>query len=367
MKILFDTRQYVLDQEVARLANTTAVFILEREGINDAGGVKAARSIAVKHVGSDLERYLVHHGLELTLPTYIRNYQSIVSQINPDLIVVADFFRLSSLQALYYQLRRPKTRLVLLCETKRWPTRLIPKIFMKAMLALWGLFAKRIHKIIVYTETGRNFFAAALPKVPVVVVPPSVDSGQFQPAAGKTFMPDGVLRLLMNARFVAYKRHALLIEVLRRLKEEGRKFTLTLIGRDGEGRQKIHELVEKAGLSDQVIFLSPLPYDQLNGLYNQHDLLVLPSYNEALGMVIPEAMAAGLGTVTSDTVGANVYVVPGATGLIFKTDDPTDLYRTILQCFDPERIQLMGKIAREHIMHHHSLLKKGDKLTKELV
>lgn len=356
----------MLDREVDRLADSVSVYILERVGLNDAGGVKRAESVAVEHVGSDLERRLASAGIELTVPTFIRNYNDVVSNIAPDVIVAADFFRLSSWQALIYKWRHRDTRLVFLCETKRWPSRPLSRLVMRLMLWLSRLGDHLIEKIIVYGDDGRRFFAENWPAMPVTIVPPSVDTELFSPAIGRKFMRSGNLRILMNARFADYKRHTLLLEALKRLKSDGRKFTLTLIGRDESGKEVVRRLVAEARLETETEFLEPIPRDRLPALYADHDLLVLPSYNEAMGMVVPEAMASGLPTVTSDTVGANIYVVPGATGFIFKTDDVDDLTRALQRCFDVDLLESFGSLAREYIVRHHGA-SKSDRLLKALL
>lgn len=114
MKILFDTRQYVFDQEVATLATHAVVYVLERVGIHDAGAVSGVKSIPVVTRGSGVERILAKCGFEITLPTYISRYHAIMTRVQPDLIVAGDFFRLSSLQALWYKRANPSVRLILL-------------------------------------------------------------------------------------------------------------------------------------------------------------------------------------------------------------------------------------------------------------
>lgn len=367
MKVLFDTRHYVLDREIGWLADSVSVYILERVGLNDAGGVRNAKSVAVEHIGSDFERRLVTWGIELTLPTFIRRYHRIVFEINPDVIVAADFFRLSSWQAVFYKWRHPETRLIILSETKRWPTRMVSRVMMWIFLVLLRPFGHLIDKVIVYTDDGRRFFTENWPDVSVVVVPPSVDTDFFAPTDNKTFMPGGVLRILMNARFVDYKRHVVLLLALKKLKDQGELFTLTLIGRDETGREAVRKQVLESGLENQTCFLDSVPKERLPALYTEHDLLVLPSYNEALGMVVPEAMASGLPTLTSDTVGANVYVVPGATGFIFKTDDVDDLKRMLTRCFDINQLSAFSTVAREYIVSHHAATVHSDRLMKELL
>jgi glycosyltransferase involved in cell wall biosynthesis len=84
-------------------------------------------------------------------------------------------------------------------------------------------------------------------------------------------------------------------------------------------------------------------------VYNQNDIIVLPSVNEPIGIVVPEAMACGLPAIVSDTCGAKTYVRDGENGFIFKTFDYFDLADKIVQLSDAERRRAMGRAAAETI------------------
>lgn len=367
MKILFDTRQYVFDQEVATLATHAVVYVLERVGIHDAGAVSGVKSIPVVTRGSGVERILAKCGFEITLPTYISRYHAIMTRVQPDLIVAGDFFRLSSLQALWYKRANPSVRLILLCETKRLPQRRFSKWFMQFMLSVLRRNTMLVEQIVVYTEEAEAFMRTAAPDIRVTLVPPTVDTELFVPKRQQPFLVNGVLHVVMNARYVTYKRHAVLFAAVRMLRNEGYKVVVTCIGRDADKRDLVEELVQQYDLEDQIYFHDPVPKEQLSDLYGRHDLLVLPSYNEALGMVVPEAMASGIGTITSDTVGANIYVLPGKTGYIFHTDESTDLSDQLRRCFDVNILQQMGGAARVHIEAAHAYTLHQDRFAAVIV
>lgn len=91
--------------------------------------------------------------------------------------------------------------------------------------------------------------------------------------------------------------------------------------------------------------------EQIGQIYGIANLLVLPSIQEAWGLVINEAMAAALPVISSDKVGAAVdLVVPGETGEIFpggNTKALADCFRKILT--DKSLCERMGKAGREHL------------------
>jgi glycosyltransferase involved in cell wall biosynthesis len=214
------------------------------------------------------------------------------------------------------------------------------------LLFLQQLRKARLGKIFTFSQEGQSFFKKHLPKASVHVLPTPIDTERFVP---KPVQFNGTLRILMNARYATYKRHADLLHALLTVREKGRPFKVTFIGRSDKGRERVASTVRKLGLSDEVTFLEPVPRNSLQDLYGSHDVLVLPSYNEAIGMVIPEAMACGVPTITSDTVGANVYVEDGKTGFVFATGDVPTLATVLLQCYAPHILERMGKEARARI------------------
>jgi glycosyltransferase involved in cell wall biosynthesis len=367
MRILFDTRQYVLDTEVRHLAGRHEVYILEREGLIDAGGIMEATSIPVRQPGSQIERFLARLGVEVTLPVYIANYQKIVARIQPDVLIMSDFFRLSSLQAFRYKARFPHTRLCMIAETKHMPMRWLSRLIMRVFLYVLRRHAHLLEQVIVYTEEGREFFNRYAPSCRITVSPPVIDTELFVPKRSRAFLKDNTLRILMNARYAPYKRHDLLLGVIERLVREGRSVQVTCISRDNEGMARVTERVAELGLREQVQFQGFVSKRDLAALLGEYDLLVLPSYNEALGMVVPEAMACGTPTVTSDTVGANVYVIPGQTGYVFATDNAESLHQVLQGCFNAPLLSQLGQQARTHVHDTHSSIHHKNRFERIMI
>ena len=66
------------------------------------------------------------------------------------------------------------------------------------------------------------------------------------------------------------------------------------IASDGPARGKLEKMVTRLKLEDRVNFLGFLPRKDLNTLYVKYDFLINASTMETQGLVILEAMAAGL-------------------------------------------------------------------------
>jgi glycosyltransferase involved in cell wall biosynthesis len=73
---------------------------------------------------------------------------------------------------------------------------------------------------------------------------------------------------------------------------------------------------------------------ELNAIYNDCDLFVLPSLSDGWGMVVSQALACGLPVVVSDMTGAKELVTPGQNGYIAKSGEAGDLEAKLVQALE---------------------------------
>ena len=105
---------------------------------------------------------------------------------------------------------------------------------------------------------------------------------------------------------------------------------------------------ERLGVS-QAILWRPFE-DDISGLMCALDVCVSASLEEALGLTIPEAMAAGRAVVGTNVGGIPENVVHGETGLLVRPANPGQLATAIIELLtDPERRRRMGEAARERV------------------
>ncbi len=305
--------------------------------------------IVYKQFGADFIKSLVSK--EIRTLKYVTGLHKLLDEQECDILITCEFYHWYTLQCISYKRRHPNLKLFVISETKQWPRNPVVRLFKRMLWHLFKLNLKHVDNIIVYTQAAKEFLEKYAPGKRVTLLPTPINTEMFKPKVSteKQFYADGQLRLLMNARYSSYKRHKDLFEALVQLCSKGRNVRLTCISRDEKSKENIVALAEKMGVIDMINFLDPLPLEQMPGLFYSHDVLILPSYNEAIGMVVPEAMACGLPTVTSDTIGANVYVKEGKTGFIFKTGDVEELVRTIEKCFDSDLLEYMGAAAHKRI------------------
>ncbi len=96
-------------------------------------------------------------------------------------------------------------------------------------------------------------------------------------------------------------------------------------------------------------FLGDVSYQDLPHIYARARILVFPTLADTWGVVVNEAMAAGLpilGSVNSQAV--QELVTDGRTGWTFRAEQPEEMYQAIHRCLTTpgETLQAMGSAAR---------------------
>lgn len=349
MKVLFTNRYTHLDSIIESLSDKASFFVLQnkKRHYKDLRGV---RHVPVKHATFGMSLIINEvFKLQTTIPVAVKGFKRIANNIKPDMIVVFDFTHFIFLQSLSYLKLNRSVKIILVSETKAFPKNIFSRIIFKVFLKLLNKNISKIEKILVFSEQGKSWFEQNVNSVPIDLIFLPINYDKFGPPSTKKYLLGGTLNVIMNARFVSYKRHEDLFKAVNVIKKEGLTVKITCISRSSQGKEKIINLAHKLGVASEVTFLPPLNASSLSQIYQNHDALVLPSDNEAIGMVVPEAMACGLVTVTSDSVGANVYVEEGETGFIFETRNVLDLVNVLRPLFNEPLLVRMGQNSYQRI------------------
>lgn len=116
----------------------------------------------------------------------------------------------------------------------------------------------------------------------------------------------------------------------------------------GSMRRFLEDLLAPTGALRKVSFIDPIPHSELAARYRACAALVLPSFREAYGNVVIEAMACGRPCIVTSAVGASELIVHEKTGFILPPDNPEELARAILRllAMSDAAIDEMGMRAR---------------------
>ena len=108
---------------------------------------------------------------------------------------------------------------------------------------------------------------------------------------------------------------------------------LTVVGHPVAQSEQIPftTLVSRLGVKDRVRFLGSVDRDNLPTLMVEHDVLVLPSREEALGLAAVEGLAAGLRVIAANVGGLPEIIRDCESGtLVSNCDDPQNLADAII-------------------------------------
>lgn len=108
--------------------------------------------------------------------------------------------------------------------------------------------------------------------------------------------------------------------------------TVLVLAGDGELFDEMNALAAELGLPN-TYFVHNQPHDTLRKLYSIADVSLLTSRKEPFGLVIIEAMACGAPVVGSDDGGA-VDIITPEVGLLFRSEDPSDLAAKVNEVLD---------------------------------
>lgn len=277
---------------------------------------------------------------------WYKNFTEEMDKLKPDVIVSNLWYSPTTWQCYWYA-RKKKIPFILQTEMKQYPKGLSRSITKILMFTFQRMF-KYASYILPWTSRGVIFGKENFPCIPekIILSPSGIDTQLFKKRKVKKVTKK--LDILIVARMVPYKNYKDLLDACAILKKKGLKFTLHIRG-DGPLEKDIKEQVSNLGLDDDVRFVPRTPYKKMPWLFSKMDLFVLPSYNEAIGLVVGEAMACGLPVVVSDTVGAATYVTPGKTGYVFETGNSKDLARKIMLLKNKKKREKMGRAAAKDI------------------
>jgi glycosyltransferase involved in cell wall biosynthesis len=166
---------------------------------------------------------------------------------------------------------------------------------------------------------------------------------RVQPA---DFLPGRPL-LLTVAYLITRKGHAVVLDALKRLRDEGLDPAWAVVG-DGPLLEDLRGSAAEAGLADAVHFLGRRTHDEVLALMARAELFVLPSWDEAFGLVYTEAMIQETPIIACRGEGVEDFIADGESGYLVAPRDAAALAAVIGSALrDDEARRLVGRTGRE--------------------
>jgi glycosyltransferase involved in cell wall biosynthesis len=135
--------------------------------------------------------------------------------------------------------------------------------------------------------------------------------------------------LIAVGRLVKRKGFEYLIESMKHLPTE---IQLLIIG-DGPLEQELRNVAMRAGVSDRVFLLGYQTRERIWEYLQVSDCFVLSSLHEGLGIVVQEAMCAGLPIVSSNNGGQVDLIRDGRNGVLVRPMDSQALSAAIKEIY----------------------------------
>lgn len=211
------------------------------------------------------------------------------------------------------------------------------------------------------TEAREYLLGLGAPAERVFIAWNTVDTSRFEQLSGahspSRYEP---LRLLTVGYLEPRKRVDRAIRAVAAAVGRGLDVTLDVAG-EGSEREALEALARECGVADRVRFLGYLDYDALRPAYAKAHAFLFATARDIWGLVLVEAMAAGLPCLASTRAGATRdLVLEEETGYAVDFDDTDTVVDRLARLRgDPGRIEYMGNEARNRIRDHFTLDHSG--------
>ncbi len=203
--------------------------------------------------------------------------------------------------------------------------------------------------------------ALSVPPDKVRVVPNGID-------AGRMACPDSADDLALFRRRWALDSERIILFVGRLVREKGVEVLIDAMPRvvaacpearaivvGGGGSEGLAQRAKGAGVGEKMVFAGFLPDEDLARLYRVADVAVFPSLYEPFGIVVLEALAAGVPVVTSDIGGFREIVRHNETGIHTWADNPESLAWGICRVLsDPALAARLGSQGPEEVRQRYA-------------
>lgn len=172
------------------------------------------------------------------------------------------------------------------------------------------------------------------------------DYERFRARQLPTLPASGPIRLVNVGSFQHKKNQIFIVSVARALREAGLDFQVDLLG-DGENRARVQAEVDRSGLGDRITLHGNV--DRVEEWLWRSHLYLHTAWYEPFGLVLLEAMAAGLPCVVLDGKGNRDLIEQGQNGYMLDEQDASEFAARIQALTtSPEAYEPMSTYAREY-------------------
>lgn len=186
-------------------------------------------------------------------------------------------------------------------------------------------YANLCDHVIAPSESVRAILLQRGVTSPIAVIPTGVDIQRYASRDGHGFrssagIPSGAYVVGHVGRLAPEKNLEFLAQAVADFLTAGENRYLLVVG-DGPFRARMVAIVAARGVADRVHFAGIVTGEKLVEAYHAMDVFAFASLSETQGMVLAEAMAAGVPVVAIDAPGARETVIDSVNGRLLSSAD----------------------------------------------
>jgi hypothetical protein len=203
----------------------------------------------------------------------------------------------------------------------------VPKSWMQAFTkAISRKYCNKCDLLITPSpEMKRVLESWGVTHTPIEAIPTGINLSRFKDADGTRFRREHGLSetdrlLLFMGRVSGEKNITFLVRALKRVVTDIPNVKLLIAG-EGSGKKELIRLARKLGVEDRVVFLGYLSGTFWRDCYAASEIFVFASVTETQGLVVTEAMAAGVPVVAVARMGVKDVMASQKGGILVDLDE----------------------------------------------
>ncbi len=200
--------------------------------------------------------------------------------------------------------------------------------------------------VVAPTASIREELREAGVRSPIHVIPTGLDGEAYAHGDGQAFrerhgLPGNVPVIGHVSRIAPEKNQVFLMKAIARALEK-RPDTYALIVGDGEDFERVKTEAQRATTAERFVFAGVQKGQDLVDAYHAMDVFAFSSLSETQGMVLAEALAAGVPLAAIKARGSRDIIEDGINGRLVPQEDAEKLADAIAWCLDHKAALLKG-------------------------
>ncbi len=214
-------------------------------------------------------------------------------------------------------------------------------------------YANLCNQVVAPSQSVASILRERGVEVPISIIPTGIDTAGYEQGDGAAWR--SFLGIKPEARVIGFVSRLapeknlgfLAPAVAEAIKNSSSEIHFLVVG-DGPSAEEIEQIFQEAGIADRLHLTGKLQGRNLVDAYHAMDIFTFASKSETQGLVLAEAMAAGLPVVALDAPGVREVVADKQNGLLLKEEKQSEFAGSINQLLDysAEKMEEMRQAAR---------------------